>query len=137
MEQIKDLVESVGGDLDRLHPEQFVVTRDAEQRIIGCVRLKPYPGFYELASLAVSDNWRASGVGREMVNALLNSHQGPVFLICEDQVIEFFRRFGFSLIPGSEMPPGLEQKITRYTAESGHINVMRRDWSPSMTGPGS
>lgn len=127
MEQIKDLVDSVGGDLDRLQPEQFVVARDAEQRIIGCVRLKPYPDFYELASLAVSGNWRANGVGRAMVNGLLQSHRGPVFLICEDRVIEFFRRFGFELMPSSRMPPGLESKIARYTAESGHINLMRRD----------
>jgi N-acetylglutamate synthase-like GNAT family acetyltransferase len=127
VEQIRDLVDSVGGDLDRLQPEQFRVARNSEHRVIGCVRLKPYPGFYELASLAISNQWRASGVGRELVNTLLKSHQGPVFLICEDQVIEFFRRFGFGLIPPSEIPPGLESKIARYRSESGHINVMRRD----------
>ena len=127
VEQIKNLVESVGGDLERLQPQQFIVARDSDQRIIGCVRLKPYPGFYELASLAIASEWRASGVGREVVNSILKSHQGPVYLICEDQVIEFFRRFGFGLIPMSEILPGLESKIARYAAEAGHINVMRRD----------
>ncbi|HEU0020780.1 MAG TPA: GNAT family N-acetyltransferase, partial [Dehalococcoidia bacterium] len=84
-------------------------------------------GFYELASLAVASEWRASGVGREVINSILKSHQGPVYLICEDQVIEFFRRFGFGLIPMSQILPGLESKIARYAAEAGHINVMRRD----------
>lgn len=127
IDQIENLVASVGGDLERLQPEQFVVARDSEQKIIGCVRLKPYPDFCELASLAVSNGWRASGVGREVVSSVLESHQGPVHLICEDAVIEFFRRFGFDLIPMSEMLAGLESKIARYVAEAGHINLMRRD----------
>lgn len=132
LKQIEKLVASVGGDLERLQPEQFIVARhsvarDSEQQIIGCVRLKPYLGFCELAILAVSNEWRASGVGREMVGRILESHQGPVYLICEDAVIDYFRRFGFDLIPMSEVLPGLESKIARYTAVAGHINVMRRD----------
>ena len=132
LEQIQNLVASVGGDLERLQPEQFFVARhsgttDSEHNIIGCVRLKPYPGFCELASLAVSNRWRASGVGRELVSRLVESHQGAVYLICEDAVVDFFRRFGFDLIPQSEMLPGLESKVARYTAEAGRINVMKRD----------
>lgn len=124
---IRDLVSSVGGDLEVLRAEQFVVALDAQQQVIGCGRLKPYPGFCELASIAVRDEWRASGVGREVVSQLLKSHQGPVYLICEDDVVEFFRRFGFDLIPMSEMLPGLRSKWERYVAEVGHLNVMRRD----------
>ena len=60
LEQIQNLVASVGGDLEHLQPEQFFVARhsvttDSEYNIIGCVRLKPYTGFRELASLAVSN----------------------------------------------------------------------------------
>ena len=124
---IKHLVASVGGDLEDLEAEQFVVALDGEQRVIGCGRLKPYPGFSELASIAVKDEWRASGVGRAVVTQLLTSHQGPVYLICEDDVVDFFRRFGFDLIPMSEMLPGLQSKWERYVAEVGRINVMKRD----------
>jgi N-acetylglutamate synthase-like GNAT family acetyltransferase len=124
---IEQLVASVDGDLENLKAEQFVVALDSEQRIIGCGRLKPYPGFCELASIAVKDEWRASGVGRAVVSQLLRSYQGPVYLICEDDVVDFFRRFGFDLIPTSEMLPGLQSKWERYVAEVGHLNVMRRD----------
>jgi N-acetylglutamate synthase-like GNAT family acetyltransferase len=124
---IEQLVASVDGDLEKLKAEQFVVALDSEQRIIGCGRLKPYPGFCELASIAVKDEWRASGVGRAVVSQLLRSYQGPVYLICEDDVVDFFRRFGFDLIPTSEMLPGLQSKWERCVAEVGHLNVMRRD----------
>jgi len=42
-------------------------------------------------------------------------------------VIDFFRRFGFDLIPMSKMLSGLHSKWERYAAEVGHLNVMRRD----------
>jgi N-acetylglutamate synthase-like GNAT family acetyltransferase len=75
----------------------------------------------------VREEWRVSGVGRELVSRLLERHQGPVYLICEDDVVDFFRRFGFRLIHMSEALPGLATKLERYVAELGHMNVMRRD----------
>ena len=128
---IERLVASVGGDREDLATDQFVVALaddgDGVENIIGCGRLKPYPGFYELASLAVREEWRVGGVGRELVSGLLERHQGPVYLICEDDVVDFFRRFGFHLIHMSEALPGLENKLEQYVAEVGHMNVMRRD----------
>ena len=124
---IEKLVASVGGDLEDLEAQQFVVALDSREQVIGCGRLKPYPGFCELASIAVKDEWRVSGVGRGVVGQLLKSHQGPVYLICEDDVVDFFRRFGFDLVPMSEMMPGLQSKWERYIAEVGHLNVMKRD----------
>jgi N-acetylglutamate synthase-like GNAT family acetyltransferase len=124
---IEKLVTAVGGDLEALRVEHFIVAADADERIIGCGRLKPYPGFCELASIAVADQWRSAGVGRAVVRRLLESHQGPVYLLCEDNVVDFFRRFGFDLVPMSEMVAGLQSKLERYVAEVGRINVMRRD----------
>lgn len=127
LDQIEELIVSVGGDQDQIDTNQFTIARDPNQQIIGCARLKPYPGFVELASLAVSDQWRGSGVGREIIDQLLQEHQGPIFLVCEDHLINFFREFGFDLIPTSEMLPGLESKLEWYIAQAGHINVMKRE----------
>ena len=127
LEQIEKLISSVGGDQDQIETDQFAVARDTNQQVIGCARLKPYPRFVELASLAISDKWRGSGIGREIISQLLREHQGPVYLVCEDHLIGFFREFGFEPIPISEMLPGLESKLERYTTQSGHINIMRRE----------
>ena len=126
---IAELVTAVGGDLEDLLAEQFLVGRGGStigSKIVGCGRLKPYSGFCELASLAVDGEWRNSGVGRSIVAELVTGYEGPVYLICEDDVVDFFRRFGFVLIPMSEMLSGLRSKWESYVAQLGHINVMRR-----------
>ncbi len=126
---IAELVAAVGGDLEDLLTEQFLVGRagsTSRGKIVGCGRLKPYSGFCELASLAVDGEWRNSGVGRSIVAELVTWYEGPIYLICEDDVVDFFRRFGFVLIPMSGMLSGLESKWERYVAQLGHINVMRR-----------
>ncbi len=127
IDQIERLIISVGGDQDRMETDQFAVARDPNQQIIGCARLKPYPRFVELASLAVSDERRNCGVGRKIVSRLLQQHQGPIYLVCEDHLVEFFREFGFNLIPTSEMLPGLESKLEWYVTQAGHINILKRE----------
>ena len=123
---IAELVAAVGGDLEDLLAEQFLVGRTHQGITVGCGRVKPYSGFYELASLAVDEKWRNSGLGRSIVAELVTWHEGPIYLMCEDDVVDFFRRFGFVLIPTSEMLTGLQSKWRRYVDQLGHINVMRR-----------
>ena len=127
LDQIEKLIDSVGGDQDRIETDQFAVARDAKQQVIGCARLKPYPEFVELASLAVSEELRGCGVGQEIISQLLQEHQGPIYLLCEDHLIGFFREFGFDLIPNTDMLPGLESKLEWYITKAGHINVMKRE----------
>ena len=124
---IRVLVASVDGDLDDLVADQFAVAQAASGDIVGCGRLKPYPGFCELASLAVKEGWRAAGGGRDVVSKLLEIHTSTIYLVCENNVVDFFRRFGFELIPVSEMLPGLRSKWEHYYTELGHMNVMRRE----------
>ena len=82
LNQIEKLIASVGGDQDRIETDQFTVARDVNQQVIGCARLKPYPEFVELASLAVSEELRGCGVGQEIISRLLQEHQGPIYLLC-------------------------------------------------------
>jgi len=127
LDQIEKLIGSVGGDQDRIETDQFAVARDANQQVIGCARLKPYTEFVELASLAVSEELRGCGVGQEIISRLLQEQQGPIYLLCEDHLIGFFRGFGFDLIPITDMLPGLESKLEWYITQAGHINVMKRE----------
>jgi len=117
---------SADGDRENLADDQFVVAEDEDRAILGCGRLRPYPDFCELASLAVVQEARARGVGREIVSSLLERYQGPIYLICEDNVVDFFRRFGFGLIPETDMPVGLRAKWEYFAALAGHMNVMWR-----------
>ena len=126
MAAIEALVTAVDGDRDGLRDEQFVVSEGENRALLGCGRLRPYPEFCELASLAVAEKVRAKGVGRAIVNSLLGRYQGPIYLICEDDVVDFFRRFKFEPIPEIEMPAGLRPKWEYFCAHAGSMNVMWR-----------
>ena len=127
MPAIQALVAAVAGDGDGLQQDQFVVAEGNDGVILGCGRLRPYPAFCELASLAVSDEARARGVGRDIVNSLLARYQGAIYLICEAEVVDFFRHFGLELIPETGMPEGLRPKWDFYCAQAGAMNLMRRE----------
>ena len=69
---------------------------------------------------------RARGGGREIVSSLLERYKGPVYLICEDNVVDFFRRFALGLIPETDMPAGLRPKWEYFAALADHMNLMWR-----------
>ena len=124
--EIDKLIAAVMGDRADLGAEQFVVAKSEDARILGCGRLRPYPDFCEIASMAVADDVRASGIGRAIVSRLLERYAGAIYLICEDEVVEFFHRFVFELIPETEMPPGLRPKWEFFYPADGSMNLMKR-----------
>ena len=97
MPEIDELIAAVDGDRADLGTEQFVVAKSEDARILGCGRLRPYPEFCEIASMAVAEDVRANGIGRAIVSRLLEQYSGTIYLICEDEVVEFFRRFDFQI----------------------------------------
>ncbi len=121
------LLTPVEGDQERLRAAQFVVAEDDAGGIIGCGRLKPYRGFVELASIAIAEDWRGQGVGRAIVSQLLAARNGRVYLMCEDNRLEFFGQFGFAALRENQMPAGLRPKWQHYVGQVGHLNLMRRE----------
>ena len=123
---IEGLLISADGDREVLHQDQFVVSVDVDGVVLGCGRLRPYSDFCELASLAIGNDVRARGMGREIVNVLLERYSGPIYLICEDSVVDFFRRFGFVSVHDREMPAGLRPKWDYFADLAGPMNLMLR-----------
>jgi amino-acid N-acetyltransferase len=79
------------------YAHEFIVAVSG-QDIVGCVHLDEYaPSLAELRSLAVADDWKGKGVGRELVRATekLATARGyqTLFAVSNDE--EFFKRFGF------------------------------------------
>ena len=124
---IERLLIAADGDREELRKEQFVVAAEDDGTILGCGRLRPYLAFCELASLAVTKEAQAGGVGGELVATLVKMFLGPIYLICEDGVVDFFRRFDFGLIPDSDMPAGLRPKWEYFVGHAGPMNVMLRE----------
>ena len=124
--EIEEMIAAVDGDLVDLATDQFVVAKSEDAWILGCGRLRPYLDFCEIASMAVADDVRATGIGRAIVERLLEMYEGTIYLICDDDVVEFFRRFGFDLLPESDMPDGLRPKWDYFRSPTGSMNLMRR-----------
>ena len=114
------------GDRFDLATDPLMVAKSEDASILGCGRLRPYDDFCEIARMAVAEDVRANGIGRAIVSRLLEQYSGTIYLICEDEVVEFFRRFEFELTPEAEMPSGLRPKWDIFRPAAGSMNLMRR-----------
>jgi N-acetylglutamate synthase-like GNAT family acetyltransferase len=102
---ITSIVRAAGiNPLDLRWPRFLVANQGG--RVIGVVQMKPHgDGSRELASLAVVPECRDQGVGSALVEAILASETGPVYLTCADRLEGYYVRFGFRSLEPAEMPP--------------------------------
>ena len=89
LDSIMTLLKSERGDLTELKLNQFIIAKDNEN-VIGCVRTKDLTSdCIELASLAVSPEYRGQGIGIRLVNEILEKdYRRPIYLLCmKDNII--------------------------------------------------
>jgi N-acetylglutamate synthase-like GNAT family acetyltransferase len=99
-----------------LHWSRFVlVERDGEVVGVGQIR----PRTPELDSLVVRRDMRGQGIGTLLVEALLATHSGPVYLECAARLTSYYARFGFEEIRWQDAPMPLKLK-------AGLANVVDR-----------
>jgi N-acetylglutamate synthase-like GNAT family acetyltransferase len=85
---------------------RFIIAVDSAGRLIACGQVKPHQdGSKELASIAVIAEQRRQGVASLIIERLIRSHPGPLFLTCRDTLETFYTRFGFRKLALEEMPP--------------------------------
>jgi N-acetylglutamate synthase-like GNAT family acetyltransferase len=111
--QIKDLIHFVGINPMDLDWRRFVVAVNERDEMIGCGQLKPHgKDILELASLAVYPEYQGQGVGRAIIEYLLNDSPRPLYLMCESSVGPLYEKFGFRGISYEDMPRYF-QRISR------------------------
>lgn len=89
-----------------IHWQRFIIAESAQGQVIGCGQVKTHAdGSRELASLVVAPAWRLRGVGRAIIQHLVQIHPAPLYLICRASLAQFYLRFGFRAIAESDMPP--------------------------------
>ncbi len=85
--------------------QRFVLAVDEQDTPIGCGQIKPHrDGSQELASIAVTAGWQGRGVARALIEHLMASHSGPLYLMCDNELPPFYERFGFRILGMDEMP---------------------------------
>ena len=86
---------------------EFVVAVDAEGRVVGCGALRVYnQDLAEIASLAVDESAHGAGIGRRLVERLIEegSALGLKTLFALTLQEAFFRRLGFGVVARENFP---------------------------------
>lgn len=99
---IRGLVRRERLDPTHLDWPNFLVAEDDDGRVIGFGQIKPLRGARELGSLVVVPAWRERGVGGALIRALMADEPGPLFLVCRDTRVAYYRKFGFREISWRE-----------------------------------
>lgn len=131
--KIRRLVINSGINPTGLNWERFLVALTPAGDFIGCGQIKPHSdGTRELASLAVEKEWRGRGVARALIQALINSYPGELYLTCQSNLGPLYEKFGFSPIDEAEMPTyfrrvsKLAGVVSNLVKTGEHLLVMRK-----------
>jgi len=101
-------------DLDNrgLQKEQFTVALH-NNVLLGFGRLREHADCFELCSLGVVTPFRRQGIGKAIVNKLIENSAKNIYLVCI--IPDFFIPFGFQII--KEYPAAIQNKIEYCTQE--------------------
>ena len=95
------------------HLERFVL-EFAGQQLIGCAGLELYGSAALLRSVAVDATQRSSGLGARLVRAQLEVARGfdaTRISLLTTTAEAYFPRFGFGVVPRSELPTELQNSL--------------------------
>ena len=131
--KIRNLILRAGINPTALKWERFLIAITPHGEFIGCGQIKPQSdGTMELASIAVELAWRGRGVARAIIDSLLASNPGELYLMCQSNLGPLYEKFGFHAISETEMPTYFRRVsklagVLANLAKAGeHLLVMRR-----------
>lgn len=102
---IKELIYSGEINPMGLDWKRFIVAVNPDGKVIGCGQLKPHgKEILELASIAVSSEYRNQGIARAIIEHLLADSPRPLYLMCRSRLEPLYEKFGFRAIVYEEMP---------------------------------
>ncbi len=106
---IKDKISNFRLDDEDLDYRQFVVVVNGDE-IIGFGRIRPHMKIYELGCVGIVEHRRNQGIGKMIVEHLINIFPSDDVYITTD-LIKYFERFGFKRIEHG--PKELVEKLKR------------------------
>jgi N-acetylglutamate synthase-like GNAT family acetyltransferase len=100
-----------GLDPTKLDWRRFVVAEARDGSILGFAQMKDLgQGVQEFGSLVVESHIRGQGVGGALLHFLVDGADKPVYLLCGERNVDYYRRFGFREIDAADMPVPLRRK---------------------------
>jgi N-acetylglutamate synthase-like GNAT family acetyltransferase len=97
----------IGGHINPsgLNWQRFLVACLPNGEVVGCGQIKSHrDGSWEMASIAVKRSWRGRGIARSIIEALVASHEGDLYLMCRSGLRGLYENCGFCVIGEDEIP---------------------------------
>ena len=108
-------------------PADRVVYVAEEEKIIGAGRLTEEEGVLVLRGMRVLENHRGRGVGRAILDALVNEgSQNECYCLSYSDLQPFYVTKGFDKIAPSEAPHFLRERFKDYRARGLDVIIMRK-----------
>jgi N-acetylglutamate synthase-like GNAT family acetyltransferase len=111
-ELIKTYIQNFELDNRELSKEEFLVAT-SNHELVGFGRIRQRDNCSELCSLGVIEPERLKGVGKQLVQALIQKATEPLYLVCI--IPTFFESFGFYIV--DEFPEAMQEKLNYCTSE--------------------
>jgi N-acetylglutamate synthase-like GNAT family acetyltransferase len=109
MSFIRRYIDEFRLDDENLDYHQFVVAIEGNE-IVGFGRIRPHKEVFELGCVGVVENRRRQGIGKMIVEHLINIFPSNDVYITTD-LIDYFERLGFKRVEHG--PKELEEKLNR------------------------
>lgn len=104
--------------------KHFILAVTSRDEMLGCGQVKIHrDGSRELASIAVVPAWRGKGVARAIIEKLIETHPGSLYLTCRASLQPFYERYGFRVIEPSQMPRYFS-RISRLASALGVLRIV-------------
>jgi N-acetylglutamate synthase-like GNAT family acetyltransferase len=117
MSDVEELLQATGfADSD---PRKGTVFIARDGKVVGCVRLvEVVPNTLVMDDVVVQEDRRNEGIGRQLVQAAMNSRAGTMYLCCHEEKKAFYGHFGFTDVS----PNALPEPVSNYFADTGDLN---------------
>lgn len=119
-DEIEALVGEEGWDAKALSREgSTLIARDGP--VAGCVRLiEVEPRTVIVDDFVVRSDRRGQGIGRRLMEAAMKNRGGTMYLMCHDDVLGFYDKFGFKPMPYEELPDAVKAYFERVVDSEHH-----------------
>jgi N-acetylglutamate synthase-like GNAT family acetyltransferase len=114
---VQELWDAEGFGESDVNEGKIFIARDG--KVIGTVRMiEVAPQVVVVDDVVVREDRRGAGIGKELMQAGMNSIGGKLYLACHEERLPFYDRLGFSQTPKEELP----EPVAAYLDRVGDLN---------------